>query len=216
MPSFHNVGYPIAEIEADGSFTITKHPNTGGLISVGTVTAQLLYEISAPAYVNPDVIAHFDSLNIEQVGEDRVRISGVRGSNPPPTHKVCINTADGFKTGIEILLTGLDIEEKAEIFTDVFFESLGGREAFDKVETQLIRTDRADANQNEEAQASLEDICPLERCEQSRPAVFRQAHRAGAGELPRLQRPRRQPGCAGDRLLAGAGGQQASDGESAF
>jgi len=155
VPSYHNMGYPIAEIEADGSFTVSKHPGTGGLVSVGTVTAQLLYEISTPAYVNPDVIAHFDSLNIEQVGDDRVRVSGVRGSSPPATHKVCINTAAGYKAGIEILLTGLDIEEKAEIFTDVFFESLGGRDAFDKVETQLIRTDRPDATQNEEAQASL-------------------------------------------------------------
>lgn len=155
VPSFHNVGYPIAEIEADGSFTVTKHPGTGGLVSVGTVTAQLLYEISAPAYVNPDVVAHFDSLNIEQVGDDRVRISGVRGSSPPPTHKVCINTAAGFKTGMEILLTGLDIEEKAELFLDVFFESVGGREQFDKVETQLIRSVNPDAMQNEEAQASL-------------------------------------------------------------
>jgi hypothetical protein len=155
VPSFRNVGYPIAEIEADGSFTITKHPDTGGLVSVGTVTAQLLYEIATPAYLNPDVIAHFDSLDIEQVGDDRVRVSGVRGSNPPPTHKVCINTAAGFKTGMEILLTGLDIEEKAEIFTDAFFHSVGGRDQFDKVETQLIRTDKADAVQNEEAQASL-------------------------------------------------------------
>ncbi|MCB1684479.1 MAG: DUF1446 domain-containing protein [Pseudomonadales bacterium] len=155
VPSFRNVGYPIAEIEADGSFTITKHPGTGGLVSVGTVTAQLLYEISTPAYLNPDVIAHFDSLSVEQVGEDRVRVSGVRGSNPPPTHKVCINTSDGFKTGIEILLTGLDIEEKAEVFMDTFFHSLGGREQFDKVETQLIRTDNPNAVQNEEAQASL-------------------------------------------------------------
>ena len=155
VPSFRNVGYPIAEIEADGSFTIAKHPGTGGLISVGTVTAQLLYEISTPAYVNPDVIAHFDSLAIEQVGPDRVRVSGVRGSSPPPTHKVCINTADGYKNGIEMVLTGLDIEEKAEILTDTLFDSLGGREQFDKVETQLIRTDRADALQNEEAQATL-------------------------------------------------------------
>jgi hypothetical protein len=134
---------------------VTKHPGTGGLVSVGTVTAQLLYEISTPAYLNPDVIAHFDSLSIEQVGDDRVRVSGVRGSNPPPTHKVCINTAAGYKNGIEILLTGLDIEEKAEIFLDTFFDSLGGREQFDKVETQLIRTDNPDAVQNEEAQASL-------------------------------------------------------------
>ncbi len=155
VPSFRNVGYPIAEIEADGSFTIAKHPGTGGLISVGTVTAQLLYEISAPAYVNPDVIAHFDSLTIEQVGEDRVRVSGVRGSSPPPTHKVCINTADGYKNTVEMLLTGLDIEEKAEIFTDTLFDSLGGREQFDKVEIQLLRTDHADASQNEAAQASL-------------------------------------------------------------
>lgn len=155
VPSFRNVGYPIAEIEADGSFTVTKHPGTGGLVSVGTVTAQLLYEISTPAYLNPDVIAHFDSLSIEQVGDDRVRVSGVRGSNPPPTHKVCINTAAGYKNGIEILLTGLDIEEKAEIFLDTFFDSLGGREQFDKVETQLIRTDNPNAVQNEEAQASL-------------------------------------------------------------
>lgn len=159
VPSFRNVGYPIAEIEADGSFTITKHPATGGIVSVGTVTAQLLYEISTPAYVNPDVIAHFDSLSIEQTGEDRVRVSGVRGSSPPPTHKVCINTAAGFKTGIEILLTGLDIEEKAEIFMDAFFANLGGREQFDRVETQLIRTDNPDAVQNEEAQASLRIFC---------------------------------------------------------
>ena len=82
VPSFRNVGYPIAEIEADGSFTITKHPGTGGLISEGTVKAQLLYEISTPAYYNPDVIAHFDTMTIEQAGDDRVYVSGCRGSSP--------------------------------------------------------------------------------------------------------------------------------------
>ena len=155
VPSFRNVGYPIAEIEEDGSFTVTKHPGTGGLVSVGTVTAQLLYEISTPAYLNPDVIAHFDSLEITQTGPDRVRVSGVRGSNPPPTHKVCINMADGYRNGTEMLLTGLDIEAKADIFVDTFFDSLGGREQFDKVEVQLLRTDKVDADQNEAAQASL-------------------------------------------------------------
>ena len=64
VPSFSNMGYPIAEIFEDGSFTITKHPNTGGLVSVGTVTAQLLYEIGSPAYMNPDVISHFDKFVI--------------------------------------------------------------------------------------------------------------------------------------------------------
>ena len=134
---------------------MTKHPGTGGLVSVGTVTAQLLYEISTPAYLNPDVIAHFDTLEIEQVGDDRVRVSGCRGSSPPPTHKVSINTAGGFGNGTEVFLTGLDIEEKAEIFTDALFHSLGGKEQFDEVETQLIRSDKIDPDTNEEAFASL-------------------------------------------------------------
>ena len=155
VPSFRNVGFPIAEIAADGSFTVTKHPGTGGLVSVGTITAQLLYEISTPAYLNPDVIAHFDTLKIEQVGADRVQVSGCRGSSPPPTHKVSINTAGGFSNGTEVFLTGLDVEEKAEIFMDALFDSLGGREQFDEVETQLIRSDKEDPDTNEEAFASL-------------------------------------------------------------
>lgn len=155
VPSFKNVGYPIAEIKADGSFTIAKHPGTGGLISVGTVTAQLLYEIGSPAYLNPDVIAHFDTLKIEQAGEDRVRVSGCRGSTPPPTHKVCINTSGGFRNGMEILLTGLDIEEKAKIFADALFDNVGGRDQFDSVTEQLIRSDHEDPATNEQAFASL-------------------------------------------------------------
>ena len=155
VPSYRQVGFPIAEIEADGSFTISKHPGTGGLVSVGTVTAQLLYEISTPAYVNPDVIAHFDTLNIEQVGDDRVRVSGCRGSSPPATHKVCINAFAGYRNNTELLLTGLDIEEKAEILTDALFDSLGGRDQFDEVTVEVRRTDKADPNSNEEAFASL-------------------------------------------------------------
>jgi hypothetical protein len=155
VPSFHNMGFPIAEIEANGNFTITKHPGTGGLVSVGTVKAQLLYEISAPAYLNPDVIAHFDTLMIEQQGDDRVYVSGCRGSSPPPTHKVCINTAGGFRNGMEILLTGLDIELKADLFTDTLFASVGGIEQFDEVTIQLIRSDKQDPQSNEEAYARL-------------------------------------------------------------
>ena len=155
VPSYRNVGFPIAEIEADGSFTVTKHPGTGGLVSVGTVTAQLLYEISTPAYLNPDVVAHFDTMSIEQAGDDRVYVSGCRGSSPPPTHKVCINTAGGFRNGCEMLLTGLDVEGKAEIFTDALFDSLGGQEQFDDVDIQLIRSDKEDPQTNEEAFASL-------------------------------------------------------------
>lgn len=155
VPSFRNVGYPIAEIEADGGFTVTKHPGTGGLVSVGTVTAQLLYEISSPAYMNPDVIAHFETLAIEQAGDDRVRVTGVRGSSPPPTHKVCLNTLGPHKHMVEVLLTGLDIERKAEIHADQIFHNLGGREQFDDVDVQLIRTDHEDPQANEAAHALL-------------------------------------------------------------
>ncbi len=155
VPSFLNVGYPIAEMEADGSFTITKHPGTGGLVSVGTVTAQLLYEISTPAYYNPDVIAHFDTMKVEQSGEDRVYVSGCRGSSPPPTHKVCINTLGNYRNGIEVLLTGLDIEKKAELYIDQIFHNLGGREQFDEVEIQLIRSDQENPESNEVAHAAL-------------------------------------------------------------
>lgn len=155
VPSFDNVGYPIAEIKSDGSFYITKHPNTGGLVSTGTVTAQLLYEISSPAYLNPDVIAHFDTLKIEQDSKDRVYVSGCRGSSPTQSHKVCINLAGGYRNGMEFILTGLDIEEKAKIITDALFHSVGGQDQFDEVSILLDRTDKEDPNSNEEAMASL-------------------------------------------------------------
>lgn len=155
VPSFDNVGYPIAEIFEDGSFNITKHPGTGGLVSVGTVTAQLLYEISSSAYINPDVIAHFDTLKIEELDKDKVFVSGCRGSSPPNKHKVCINLAGGYRNGMEIVLTGLDIEEKAKVFTDALFNSVGGKDQFDEVSIQLHRTDKENPSTNEEAMASL-------------------------------------------------------------
>lgn len=155
VPSFHDVGYPIAEIEANGNFTVTKHPGTGGLISVGTITAQLLYEISTPAYYNPDVIAHFDTMKIEQASDDRVYVSGCRGSSPPPTHKVCFNTRGLYKQSMETLLTGLDIELKAERFLDSVFHNLGGREQFEDIDIHLIRSDQEDPDSNEVAHAAL-------------------------------------------------------------
>lgn len=155
VPTFDNIGYPIAEVYEDGSFVITKHENTGGLVSVGTVTAQLLYEIGSPAYLNPDVISHFDTLKITQESQDRVLVQNARGSSPPNTHKVCVNLVGGYRNGIELLLTGLDINEKAELITDQIFKSVGGKEQFDKVDIQLHRTDKENPNSNEEAQAFL-------------------------------------------------------------
>ena len=155
VPSFQNVGFPIAEIEESGNFKIYKHKGTGGLVSTGTVTAQLLYEISSPKYLSPDVIAHFDSLKIKDLGDDKVFISNVKGSPPTSLHKACINLAGGYKNSMELIVTGLDIEEKAKIFTDELFRSLGGKDEFDDVSIQLIRTDKEEPLTNEEAMAIL-------------------------------------------------------------
>jgi hypothetical protein len=155
VPSFDRMGYPLAEIEADGSCVITKHPGTGGLVSVGTVTAQLLYEIDAPAYLNPDVTAHFDTLRLEQVGPDRVRLSGCKGSPPPATAKVCINTEAGFRNSLGVRMAGLDLEEKARIVERTLFNSLGGKDRFDQVDVELLRTDHEDPASNDAALATL-------------------------------------------------------------
>ena len=155
VPSFQNVGFPIAEIEESGNFKIYKHKGTGGLVSTGTITAQLLYEISSPKYLSPDVIAHFDSLKIEDLGDDKVFISNIKGSPPTNKHKACINLAGGYKNSMELIVTGLDIEEKARIFTDELFRSLGGKDEFDDVSIQLIRTDKEEPLTNEEAMAIL-------------------------------------------------------------
>ena len=107
------LGFPIAEVDADGSAVITKHPGTGGAVTVDTVTAQLLYEIGPPAYANPDVVTRFDTIRLDKVGPDRVRISGTRGEPAPPTTKVAINYDGGFRNRMTFVLTGLDQEAKA-------------------------------------------------------------------------------------------------------
>ena len=97
VPGIERCGFPIAEVHDDGSAVITKHPGTGGLVSVGTVTAQLLYEIGGPRYLNPDVTARFDSIRLEQQGPDRVRVSGIKGEPPPLTAKVGLNYIGGHR-----------------------------------------------------------------------------------------------------------------------
>jgi hypothetical protein len=156
VPGLEHPGFPIAEMSPDGSSVITKHPGQGGLVSVGTVTAQLLYEIGGPEYLNPDVTARFDTIRLEQEGPDRVRVSGVRGQPPPPTTKVCMNFAGGLRQTFSLKLTGLDIEEKAALAERTIWSSLpGGREAFEEVHTQLIRSDHGDPATNEVAVAEL-------------------------------------------------------------
>jgi hypothetical protein len=126
-------------VAADGSSVISKHEGTGGLVSVGTVTAQLLYEIGGPRYLNPDVVARFDTIRLEPAGPDRVRISGVVGEPPPPDLKVCINYVGGYRNSVTFVLTGDAIEEKAELARRTLLEGLGGEEAFEKVDVRLSR-----------------------------------------------------------------------------
>ncbi|NMO03607.1 DUF1446 domain-containing protein [Gordonia sp. TBRC 11910] len=148
-------GSPIAELAHDGSFVITKVADTGGLVNVGTVTAQLLYEVDSPAYLSPDVVAHFDALRLQQDGPDRVRVSGTVGSAPPSTLKVAMNYIGGYRNTMTLVLTGLDIEEKARWATESLFALLGGRERFDEVDVQLLRYDSPEPTHMAQATAHL-------------------------------------------------------------
>jgi hypothetical protein len=115
IPDMTDLGFPIAEVSASGDSVITKHPGTGGLVSIGTVTSQLLYEVGPARYPNPDVVADFGSLRLHQVGRDRVRISGTKGYPPPDTLKVSLNYLGGFRNCISLVLTGLQVDEKADL-----------------------------------------------------------------------------------------------------
>jgi hypothetical protein len=146
-------GFPLAEIHEDGSSVITKHPGTGGAVSVGTVTAQLLYEISGARYAGPDVTARFDTIELADDGPDRVRIRGVRGEAPPPTTKVCLNHLGGWRNDATFVLTGLDIEAKAELVREQLLAALPKPPR--DVDWMLARTDREDADTEVEASALL-------------------------------------------------------------
>ncbi|MUM04236.1 exopolyphosphatase [Mycobacterium sp. CBMA 213] len=153
IPDLIRPGFPLAEISADGSSVITKHPGTGGRVSVDTVTAQLLYEITGARYANPDATLRVDSLELSSDGEDRVRISGVRGEAPPPTLKVSLNSVGGFRNAASFILTGLDIEAKADLLQRQLEASMTVRPA--ELQWTLARTDHPDADTEERASALL-------------------------------------------------------------
>ncbi len=144
-------GFPIAEIAADGSAVITKHPGTGGAVTVETVTAQLLYEIGAPGYLGPDVVTHLDTLTLSQQAPDRVAVTGARGTPPPPTLKVGVNRLGGFRNAMTFVLCGLDIEAKAALVRAQLTDAVGAA----GLEFDLARTDRPDAASTEQASALL-------------------------------------------------------------
>ncbi|GIH18196.1 acyclic terpene utilization AtuA family protein [Rugosimonospora africana] len=144
-------GFPIAEIEPDGSCVITKHPGTGGAVTAETVTAQLLYEIDAPDYLGPDVVSRFDTIQLTEIGPDRIGVSGVRGTPPPETLKVGVTSLGGFRNSMTFVLTGLDIEAKAALVRDQLTDAVG----WDGLEFDLARTDHADPETTETASALL-------------------------------------------------------------
>ena len=148
-----HAGFPLAEVYPDGSSVITKHPGTGGLVSVDTVTAQLLYEITGARYANPDVTARMDTVELSADGPDRVRIAGVRGEPPPPTYKVSLNSIGGFRNAMTFVLTGLDIEAKADLVRRQLEAALTVKPA--ELQWSLARTDHTDADTEEAASALL-------------------------------------------------------------
>jgi acyclic terpene utilization AtuA family protein len=147
-------GFPIAEVHADGSCVITKHPGTGGAVTVETVTAQLLYEIDAPRYLGPDVVTRFDTVQLADDGPDRVRVTGVHGAPPPPTLKVCCNTLSGYRNTVVFVLCGSDIDAKAALVREQVELAVGAASP-EEIRWTLARTDHPDADDEEAASALL-------------------------------------------------------------
>ncbi|MEV6301234.1 acyclic terpene utilization AtuA family protein [Actinoplanes sp. NPDC051861] len=171
------LGFPLVELSADGTAVVTKHPGTGGAVTVDTVTAQLVYEVAGPHYANPDVTARLDTVELEQAGPDRVRVTSVRGVAPPPTTKIALNSVGGWRNAVEFVLTGLDIEEKASWVRDQMTQALSPHPPA-RIEWDLARTDRADPATEAAASAVL-------RChvKDPDPAVVGRAFTGAAVEL---------------------------------
>ncbi len=126
VPSFKNMGYPIIEVNSDGTFVVTKHPNTGGLVSLDTVREQLFYEMGNPkAYITPDVVADFSTIKLTADGDNRVKISNVIGYEPTALYKVSMAYQDGYKVLGNICISGPNARKKAEAFSKIFWEKAG-------------------------------------------------------------------------------------------
>lgn len=140
IPDLANVGYPIADAVADGTFVITKHPNTGGRVSIPTVTEQLVYEMGDPhAYITPDVVVDFTSIQLEDAGENRVRVHGVTGGEPTPFLKVSIAYRAGYKAVGSLVYSWPDAMEKAQLADRVLRERLDNLGLkFDQVLSEFV------------------------------------------------------------------------------
>jgi Acyclic terpene utilisation family protein AtuA len=138
VKSYRNMGFPLVEVEPDGTFVVTKHPTTGGLVTVHTVAEQLLYEIGEPLYMSPDVVAFFMSVNLEQEGADRVRVTGAHGMPAPEKLKVSVSYQNGWRAFGRLIVSGPETLAKADRLAEAFWDSAGGREAYDEAVHQFI------------------------------------------------------------------------------
>lgn len=118
VPGMVKPGFPIAEVAGDGSSVITKHTRDGGMVTVDTVTAQLLYEIQGPRYLNPDATVHLDTVRLTNAGPDRVAIGPVSGSPPPPTAKVALFAPIGYEICTMLFCTSPNVAEKVALLGD--------------------------------------------------------------------------------------------------
>jgi hypothetical protein len=127
VASYEEMGYPLVEAEPDGSFTVTKHPRTGGIVNRSTVTEQVLYEIGDPrAYASPDVVADFTSFRLEESGPDRVRVANVRGRPPSDSLKVSMTYEAGYKLSASVIVSGPDAIAKAKKFAEIYWPRVRG------------------------------------------------------------------------------------------
>ncbi|KQE79675.1 terpene utilization protein AtuA [Acinetobacter pittii] len=119
VQGFDNIGFPVVEVSEDGSFVVTKPQGTGGLVSTATVAEQIVYEIGNPqAYLLPDVIADFNQVHLEQVGEHRVRVKGAKGQAPTAQYKVSVTYPDGYRVLVSFLIAGREAPQKAQVIAD--------------------------------------------------------------------------------------------------
>jgi hypothetical protein len=189
-------GFPIAEVSADGSSIITKHPGTGGAVTIGTVTAQLVYEVSSTRYLNPDVTTLLDTIALEAVSKDRVALRGTRGAPPPSTTKVAITTKGFYRNEMTFAFVGLDIAGKLDLFErgtraalarrdlDLVFQRIGGVAADASRQDEATSFVRVVASSRDEAAVARAFSAALvEQALASYPGLFVLGMPAGATDV---------------------------------